>query len=159
VSTCPRRQQPPPVRKRRRADAYRAFRRIDGFDAAVRNLHLAMAWPRRAETIALLLDADYVGHSIVVVDGAPTPDAVLDVTAWLATGPPGVPSAAAAVLCSVRPEGGLLPGDDDRWLTLDAVLAHVGIELLEWVVATEQDALLPRVLAESPPRWPAPGTT
>ena len=59
------------------------------------------------------------------------------------------------MICSVRRgDSSLLPHDAKLWRDLDSRFAAAGIELLEWIVANDHQALLPRVLADEPARWP-----
>lgn len=153
VSTHPSRRSQPQCQRTPR-DPNRRLRLIDGLDAAIRNISLAIAWPLRLETIVLLLDADHVGHTIVVVDGCSSPEAVLDVAEYLDRRRPGVGPLESLVICSVRPGGSMRPADVQLWRDLDTRFTAVGIELLEWIVATDNQALLPRVLADVPARWP-----
>ena len=53
---------------------------IDSPSAALAVIKLAMHVPLVAETIALVLDADHRGRTVVVVDGTDEPDCVLEVT-------------------------------------------------------------------------------
>ena len=69
-----------------------------------------------AETIALVLDADHRGRTVVVVDGTDDPDSVLDVVERLADSI-AVGRARRRARRGVGPPGrGPLPGDGDRWL-------------------------------------------
>lgn len=155
MSTHPSRRSQPHCQRGPR-DPNRRLRLIDSLDAAIRNISLAIAWPLRLETIALLLGADHVGHTILVVDGCSSPDAVLDVADYLNRRPPGSAPLESLVMCSVRPgSSALLPEDPHLWRELDARFAAVGVELLEWIVANDHQALLPRVLANEPARWPS----
>jgi hypothetical protein len=102
-----------------------------------------------------LLGVDHVGHSIIVVDGCSSPEAVLDVAEYLDRERPGAGPLESPVICSVRPgDSSLLPHDAKLWRDLDSRFAAAGIELLEWIVANDHQALLPRVLADEPARWP-----
>jgi hypothetical protein len=66
----------------------------------------------------------------------------------------GVESLASLVVASVRPEGGLLPGDVDRWLEASTRCEQRGIVLLEWYVMGRYGPECPRDLLGEPPRWP-----
>jgi hypothetical protein len=132
---------------------------IDGPVPALAVVDLAMRRPLRHETIALVLDGDRRGRTVVVVDGTDEPDAVLDVVERVAgsiaaSGRPG-----CLVLATVRPGGGLLDGDDDRWLEASELADDVGVDLLEWFVisgdrpSTAAHATCPRDLLGEAPRW------
>jgi hypothetical protein len=132
---------------------------INGPAAALALVDLAMHHPPADETVALVLDGDRRGRTIVIVDGTTAPDAVLDVVERVAgsiaaTGRPG-----CVVLATIRPGGGPLDGDDDRWLEASELADDVGVELLEWFVATGDRpsvgarAWCPRDLLGEAPRW------
>ena len=111
-----------------------------------------MTWPTRAETIALLLDDQRRGISVLVVGGTDHPDALFDVVDLVAESGGHGEALGAAVLASVRPGEGLDPGDVDRWLESSDVLADRGVELLEWFVVG-RDICCPRDQLGEPPRW------
>jgi hypothetical protein len=130
---------------------------IDNRAAALAIVDLAMHHPPTDETIALVLDADRRGRTVVVVDGTTDADAVLDVIERVAgsiatTGRPG-----CVVLATIRPGGGPLDGDGDRWLEASELADDVGVELLEWFVVGADTpsvrAWCPRDLLGEPPRW------
>jgi hypothetical protein len=96
---------------------------------------------------------------VVVVDGTDEPDAVLDVVERVAgsiaaSGHPG-----CLVLATVRPGGGVLDGDDGRWLEASELADDVGVDLLEWFViggdrpSVAANAVCPRDLLGEAPRW------
>jgi hypothetical protein len=132
---------------------------INGAGAALALVDLAMHHPPTDETIALVLDGDRRGRTIVIVDGTTDPDAVLEVVERVAgsiasTGRPG-----CVVLATVRPGGGPLDGDDERWLEASDLADDVGVELLEWFVVSGDTpsvtarAWCPRDLLGEAPRW------
>jgi hypothetical protein len=132
---------------------------IDGPAAALALVDLAMHHPPVDETVALVLDGDRRGRTIVVVDGTTAPDSVLDVVERVAgsiaaTGRPG-----CVVLATIRPRGGPLDGDDERWLEASELADDVGVELLEWFVVSGDRpsaaarAWCPRDLLGEAPRW------
>ncbi len=132
---------------------------IDGAAAALAIVDLAMHHPPTDETIAVVLDADRRGRTIVIVDGTTNPDSVLDVVERVAgsiaaTGRPG-----CVVLATIRPGGGPLDGDDERWLEASELADDVGVELLEWFVVSGDTpsiaahAWCPRDLLGEAPRW------
>ena len=107
---------------------------VDTAAAALAVIQLAMHRPRSDETIALVLDDDHRGRTVVVVDGTDDPDAVLDVVERVAesiaaTGRDGVPRRGLDP-AGRRPD----PGDDDRWLEASDIADDAGVELLEWFV-------------------------
>jgi hypothetical protein len=129
-------------------------RTVDSADAALAVVTTAMHRPQRSEVIALILDTDYEGHTVVVVDGTESPDAVIDVIEMLAESAAEADRPSCFVLTSVRPDYGPLPGDADRWLEISELAESRGCELLEWFVVNGDVAWCPRDLLAEPPRWP-----
>lgn len=120
---------------------------------ALRVLFLAADQPLVSETLAFLLDDDGIGGIITVVSGTVEPDAVLAVAECMSRAAQQVPRASALVLATVRPQGGVLPGDVDRWLDASAIAALCGIDLIEWYVIGPSGARCPRDLLGEPERW------
>jgi len=135
---------------------------VDSADAALAVIRLAISRPLRSETIALVLEDDLRGRTIVVVDGTDEPDSLLDVVEHLvesmACSMADVPTECYLVLATVRPGGGPEPGDGDRWLEASDLAELAGVELLEWfVISTDTGpptAWCPRDLLGESPRWP-----
>jgi hypothetical protein len=131
-------------------------RLVDSAEVALATIALAAHQPPRDEVIALVLGPDYVGHTIVVVDGTTSPDAVVEVLELIGESAAEDGREHALVLASVRPHVGPLPGDVDRWLELSEAAESRGCELLEWFVITGGLVWCPRDLLAEPPRWPEP---
>lgn len=108
--------------------------------------------PPRDETIALLLDDQRRGISVLVVNGTDRPDAMFAVLDLIVHGDHHGDELGAVVLASVRPGGAVDQADIDRWLEASDVLADRGIELVEWFVIGI-DVTCPRDLLGEPPRW------
>jgi hypothetical protein len=129
-------------------------------EAALDVIALARSSPPKPETIGLLLDADLVGRTCVVVDATSDPDDVLDVARLLAEVAEREPKLQAAVIASIRTHAppGLLPArhrcDVDRWLDLLEVFDEVGVELLDWFVVVGDGAESLRTLTGMPQLWP-----
>jgi hypothetical protein len=132
---------------------------IDTARAALGVVDLAMRHPVVAETIVLVLDEDRRGRTIVVVDGTEDADAVVAVVERVgasitATGRPG-----GLVVATIRPHGGPLPGDDERWIEASDIADDLGVELVEWFViggdapSVPANAWCPRDLLGEVPRW------
>jgi DNA repair protein RadC len=115
-------------------------------------LHAMMASPPRSETIAILLDAERRGISVFVVNGTTAADAVLDVIEVIGAATHVDDVLDGVVLASVRPGGGVEPGDIDRWLGASDTLERRGVELVEWFVIGRA-VECPRDLLGAPPRW------
>lgn len=129
--------------------------RIDDEMTALALLTTVLDNPLTPQVIAVILDAERVGHSILVVHEADSPDAVLDVAEVVTESipEPGAPAAAEVLLASVRPDGHLESRDGDRWLEIGDILAQRGAAPLEWFVVTESEVICPRDLLGIPPRW------
>ena len=114
-------------------------------------------WPPRP--IALVLDADRRGRTIVVVDGTAEPDSILDVVERMAESIAASGRAGALVMATARPGGGPEPGDEDRWLEASDIADDLGVELVEWFViggdvpTVAANAWCPRDLLGEAPRW------
>ncbi len=130
---------------------------VDSAAAALAVIRLAVTRPLQSEVIVLVLDGDRRGRTIVVVDGTDEPDAVLEVVERLADSLVSAEGDAALVVASVRPGGGPLDGDEDRWLEATELAEQAGVELLEWFVISDDTgpptAWCPRDLLAEPPRW------
>ena len=120
--------------------------------AAMRVLRLAMHDPPVAETLALLLDHEHRGVALVVVNGTFGGDDVLDVAEWFGALARRVDRLGGLVLATVRPGGGVQPGDLDRWLEMSDECELAGTELVEWLIVAD-DVTCPRDLLGEPPRW------
>lgn len=130
---------------------------VDSADAALAVIRLAVTRPMRSEVVVLVLDGDRRGRTVVIVDGTDEPDAVVEIVERLAGSLVDAQGAAAIVVASVRPGGGPLDGDGDRWLEASEAAEQAGVELLEWFVISDDlgppTAWCPRDLLAEPPRW------
>jgi hypothetical protein len=133
---------------------------IDSPTAALAVIKLAMHLPLATETIALVLDADRRGRTVVVIDGTDEPDSVLEVVERLGDAIATSGRDGALVLASVRPGGRPLDDDGDRWLEASDLADELGVELVEWFVVADDTgpttAWCPRDLLGEPPRWRLP---
>jgi hypothetical protein len=120
--------------------------------AALSVVRLAMQHPASPETIAVMLDHERRGVSLVVVRGTHHPDDVVDVADRLSALAAGGDRIGGFVLASIRPGGGLDPGDADRWLEMSDGCEQLGLELVEWFVIAATVAC-PRDLLGERPRW------
>lgn len=127
---------------------------IDSELVAFSMLAHVIARPPRAETVALLLDDQRRGISVLVVSGSDRPDAIFDVLDLIIHNDTHGDELGAVVLASVRPGGGLERADVDRWLEASDTLADRGVELVEWFVIGS-GVNCPRDLLGEPPRWRA----
>jgi hypothetical protein len=129
---------------------------VDSAEAALATIIRAAHEPARPEVIVILLDPDLVGHTIVVVDGATSPDAVIETMEVMTEAAAEAGREQSFVVASIRPGDGVLPGDVDRWIELSDLADTHGCELLEWFVISDQVAWCPRDFLIEPPRWPEP---
>jgi hypothetical protein len=120
---------------------------------ALRVVSMAMCRPLEAETIAFFLDDCSCSNTITVVSGTTEPDAIVAVAECVARAASRSPSLCGVVLATVRPGGGLIPGDRDRWQLIDAVTESQGIELVEWFIVGPAGVDCPRGLSGEPERW------
>jgi hypothetical protein len=110
--------------------------------------------PRRAETVAFLLDDAGFGGTIFVVGGTDEPDQVLDVAEHFASAGSSCGCVSGLVLATVRPAGGVEPGDIDRWFDASAIVEDNGLLLIEWFVFGDHGVASPRDLLGEAQRWP-----
>lgn len=120
--------------------------------AALDVLDLAVSRPLREEIVFVALDGTDRAGIIHCVPGPHSPDLVIDIAEIAAHA--GLTSRMASlVMASVRPHGGLLPGDIDRWLEASEATAAHGSQLLEWFVIGPRGIECPRDLLGEPERW------
>lgn len=128
--------------------------RIDPIDGRARALELllaSLADPPVDETVVLVLDDARCGVAVISVAGTDRPEHVIDVVEFLAH--PTNVDAAALVVASSRPGGGIVDGDGDRWLEMCDLAETAGLELVEWFVVGAAISC-PRDLWAAQPRWP-----
>lgn len=110
--------------------------------------------PHVDETLAILLDREHRGSTIINVDGTVDNDSVLLVADHVTEIAHCVDEIGAVIIASIRPGGSDEPADIDRWLTIDEQLGLVGIELVEWFVIG-RSVSCPRSLLGDASRWAA----
>jgi hypothetical protein len=125
---------------------------IDSARVAWALIATVMRHPPEGEIIALLLDAERRGRSIVVVTGTAEPDAVHDVVDVITERHGDDVDLGAVIIASVRPGADADPDDLDRWLEISGRLEGAGVELLEWFVVG-REVSCPRDLLGERPRW------
>jgi hypothetical protein len=131
-------------------------RLVDSAEAAIQTILASAHDPAQSQVIAVLLDPDYIGHTVLVVDGTTSPDNVVEVMEHLAEAAAEAGREQVVVLASIRPDDGPLPGDVDRWIELSDLADTHGCELVEWFVIRDRVAWCPRDFLVEPPRWPEP---
>lgn len=137
----------------RRAPQPRHPRLVDTLERAIAALKLTLESPPRPEIIAMMIDEDYIGHSMIVVDGT-SPGSESKVIEVVCLAAERADARDRVVLASVRPDGGVEPDDIERWAVLDGVAAQHGCELIEWLVLDGRRGYMPRALTGAPERWP-----
>jgi hypothetical protein len=110
----------------------------------------ALAAPFGNDTVALVLDQERRGNTIVVVSGTTAPDALFDVIDLCLTRCDV--SVGALVIATSRPGGHITTDDVDRWVEASLQCDDAGVELVEWFVIGAEISR-PRELAGDPPRW------
>ena len=106
------------------------------------------------ETLAILLDREHRGSTIVNIDDTVDNDSVLRVADLVTEVAHRVDDIGAVIIASFRPSGSDELDDLERWLTIDEQLGLVGVELLEWFVVGRSISC-PRSLFGDPARWVA----
>jgi hypothetical protein len=112
-----------------------------------------LATPARPETIVVVVDDAHRGLGLVSVSGTTEPDQVVTVVECLAQPAAFDGEAGGLIVASVRPGGGVEPGDVDRWFEMSDLSDAAGLELVEWFVVGRSISC-PRDLVGAPPRWP-----
>lgn len=127
---------------------------IDSEASALGLISLAASPRPMFETIAVLLDHQRRGLSILCVGHTFDPESVLHVADNVVESAHQHDEIGAVVIASVRPGGGDELDDLDRWFTIDEELNSVGVELVEWFVLGD-GVSRPRSLVGAPDRWVA----
>jgi len=127
-----RRRRPPPT-----PAASTALRTPDD---ALRVVLAAVAEPREAETVVLMLGARHRGSTCLVCRGASSAEQVAALLPILVQSAALEPALAAVVLATVRPGGGIAvtPADDDAFGAMRHDLAAAGVDLLDWFLLDDE---------------------
>lgn len=112
-----------------------------------------MSRPLCDETLVMFLDAKRCGSTLVTVSDTAEPFCVVDVAEAMALCATENAEVEALVIASVRPGGGLLPGDDDLWLEAADVVDLCGLILIDWLVIGRHGTHSPRRELGLPSRW------
>jgi DNA repair protein RadC len=112
---------------------------LGGPDEALRVVFAALGQPRRAETIALLLDSQHRGSVVLICSDASEPAQVDRLAEMLLQVATSNPTLGAVVLATSRPGRGIAPsGDDERtFAAMRHDLAEADVELLDWFLVDE----------------------
>lgn len=121
---------------------------------------LALGAPYGHDTVAVLLDADRCGHSVMVVTDTGGDhdclfrviDALVDATQ---SGPDTDPRIEGVILASSRPDGDAEFDDIHRWLEASDHCRAGGLELVEWFVLGRSGPQCPREMFGDSERWVA----
>lgn len=114
---------------------------------------LAMSRPLRHETLVMFLDANDCGSSLVSVTDTDEPFHIVEIAETMALSGSDAPDISGLVLATVRPGGGLLPGDDELWLEASDVVEDCGLTLVDWLVIGRRGTHSPREQLGMPSRW------
>jgi hypothetical protein len=103
-------------------------------DDALRVVLAAVAEPREAETVVLMLDARHRGATCLVCRGASSAEQVRSLVPILVQSATLEPALAAVVLATVRPGSGIAvtAADDDAFGAMRHDLAAADVDLLDW---------------------------
>jgi hypothetical protein len=121
---------------------------------------LALAAPYGHDTIAILLDGQRRGSSILIVDDTVDDDAIFTVIDTCVavsrrTREHGAPVFDGLILASSRPDGDATADDVPRWLEASDQCRAGGLELVEWFVLGRSGVGVPRAMFGEPERWAA----
>jgi hypothetical protein len=131
--------------------------RVDPIDSALVALTMIDAMitrPMQHETIALLLDHERRGLTVLVVSGTDDPDSIIDVIERVVEPDGHDDDLGAVVVASIRPGGAAGMRDVDRWCEISVLCEDAAVDLVEWFVIG-RDVTCPRDLLGEPPRWAA----
>lgn len=126
--------------------------RFDDPSVALALIDALTSHPPKPETIAILLDREHRGSTIMNFDRTVDTDSILRVADAVTERAICVEEVGAVVLASIRPGGSDELDDIERWLTIDEQLGMFGIELVEWFVIG-RSVSCPRALFGDAPRW------
>jgi hypothetical protein len=126
-------------------------------DDALRIAFAAVAEPATAETVVLLLDANFRGGTCLVCRGASTADQVAMLVPLLVQVAAQVSTLAAVVLATVRPGGSiaLAPADDATFAAMRHDLAATEVDLLDWFILDDDLVASVAELTGACWRWPS----
>jgi hypothetical protein len=113
-----------------------------------------MSSPLQAETLVMFLDSVGCGSTLVTVTDTDDPFHIVDIAEVMAHTAGSSPDISGIVLASVRPGGGVLPGDDELWLEAADVVDEAGSMLIDWLIIGRDGTISPRELLGMPSRWP-----
>jgi hypothetical protein len=116
---------------------------------------LALGAPYGHDTIAVLLDTNRCGRSVLVVANTDDTDAlhrIIDVCIQVTNQRSEI---SGILLATSRPDGDVEPADVDRWYEASKQCHTGGLELLEWFVLGRSGPRCPRELCGDPERWAA----
>jgi hypothetical protein len=114
---------------------------------------LAIAEPPADKIIAVTLDDERRGRTIVIVHGPPDADGIFAVIDICAAAVAETPNFGGVILASCRRPGhGIEPDDPERWMEASEQCESAGLELVEWFVISDR-VVCPRDLTGEPPRW------
>jgi len=112
-----------------------------------------MSKPLCAETLVMFLDDAGRGSTLVTITDTDDPFQIVDVAEAMAMAANSNPEVSGLVLATVRPGGGVLPGDDELWLEAADVVDEIGLTLIDWLVIGREGAFSPRELLRMASRW------
>ncbi len=126
---------------------------IHSAELALQVFRAQMSDPLAYETLVMFLDTRLRGSTLVTVAHTAEPNDVIDVAQSIATAVSGIVDVSGIVLASVRPDGALRTGDDDRWLEAADLVEDQGVLLVDWFILGKDTTHCPRELLGMPSRW------
>lgn len=114
---------------------------------------IQMSYPLVHETLAMFLDDQRRGSTLISVGGTIDPASLVEVAETMAMLASESFDLSGLVLASVRPRGGPLPGDDDRWFEAADIAESWNIDLIDWLIIGDQDWHSPRDMLGVPSQW------
>lgn len=126
---------------------------IDSCRDALAVIAHAATEPPADKIIAVTLDDERRGGTILTVHGPPDADGIFAVIDICAANVVDTANFGGLILASCRGPGhGIEPGDLERWMEADEQCESAGLELVEWFVIGD-GVTCPRELTGEPPRW------
>ena len=126
---------------------------IHSGELALQVFRAQMSAPPMYETLAMFLDTRLRGSTLVTLAHTADPNDVIDVAQSIASVVSGIVDVSGIVLASVRPDGALCDGDDDRWLEAADLVEDQGVLLVDWFILGQHVTHCPRELLGMPSRW------
>ena len=120
---------------------------------AMSRFAISISRPLTFETLAMYVDTSGFAGRTYTVPATVEPDLVLTVVETFAIAGAARPDLMGLAIASVRPGGGLLDGDHDRWFAMAALAEDSGLLLLDWFVIGMAGTISPAAQLGLGSRW------